>query len=138
MSERLRELPGWAHGERMRFIAVGIYNTAFGYACFAALYLAVGRAVPLFVVQVLAHVLSVANAFVAHRRFTFRSRSEWLPEFLRFNVSYLGALGFGLVALPLLVGRARMPPLVAAALVTVATVAVSYVLHRRFSFRRRP
>lgn len=132
----LRELAGWTRSERVRFLAVGIYNTGFGYACFAVMFLGLGRVLPLFVIQVIAHVLAVTNAFVAHRRVTFRSTSGWLPEFARFNLSYLGALIFGLVTLPLLVRRFGVPPLIAAALVMSATMILSYVLHRRFTFRR--
>jgi putative flippase GtrA len=58
-----------------------------------------------------------------------------LPEFLRFNVSYLGALGYGLAALPVLVNGFGWNPLIAAAAVMGSGVFLSYVLHMRYSFR---
>jgi putative flippase GtrA len=126
----------WSRNLRLRFVAVGVYNTVFGYACFASLFLAVGRYLHYIVLQVIAHFVSVASAFVWHRRVTFRSSAAWPAEFLRFNASYLGTLAFGVVALPALVDGLGWHPLVAAAVVTVATVVLSYALHTNYSFRR--
>ena len=130
-----RSGPRWIRSERLRFIAVGVLNTAFGYGCFAALFLGLGSRLPLYAIQLLAHAVSVCNAFLWHRRVTFRSTSTWWPQFVRFNVSYLGALAFGLVTLPLLVKGLHIPALIGAAIITVLTAVVSYLLHRYFSFR---
>ncbi|GAC1301473.1 MAG: hypothetical protein NVSMB10_01020 [Steroidobacteraceae bacterium] len=125
----------WGRSERLRFIAVGVYNTAFGYASFALLYLAIGPYLNWSLLLAIAHCLSVTNAFIAHRRMTFRSSARWWPEYLRFHASYLSILGFNLLALSALVKGAGIPPLPAAALVMGATMCLSYVLHRKFSFR---
>ncbi|HTP39599.1 MAG TPA: GtrA family protein [Steroidobacteraceae bacterium] len=125
----------WQGSQRLRFLVVGAWNTLFGYGCFALLYLLFGRHVHYMVLQVIAHFLSVTNAFIWHRHVTFRSRATWPLEFARFNASYLGTLALGLVTLPLLVRGLAISPLLGAALVTVLTVATSYALHRRFSFR---
>jgi putative flippase GtrA len=130
-----RVVAAWRNSQRIRFIAIGAYNTAFGYACFAILYLAVGHRINYLLILVAAHFLSVCNAFLWHRCVTFRSSAYWPAEFARFNVSYLGALVFGLMALRVLVGGLKFDPLAAAAVVTALTVALSYVLHQRFSFR---
>jgi putative flippase GtrA len=132
-----RGLGVWRAKERFRFLVVGAYNTVFGYACFASLYLAFGKYVNYLLVQLIAHFFSVGNAFYWHRRLTFRSSVPWWPKFIRFNVSYLGILAFGLVALPALVQGLSVQPLIAAAIVTVVSVASSYVLHARFSFGSR-
>lgn len=124
----------WKRSLHLRFLVVGAWNTLFAYGCFALLFLLAGGRVHYLVLQVIAHFLSVANAFVGHRHVTFRSESAWPAEFLRFNVSYLGALALGLVGLPLLVSGLGLHPLLAAAIVTIVTVATSYALHRRFSF----
>jgi putative flippase GtrA len=90
------------------------------------------------VLQVIAHFLSVTNAFFWHRRVTFRSEARWPAQFLRFNLSYVGSLAFGLLALPLLVRGLGLNPLLAGAIVTAVAVVMSYVLHRRFSFGSQP
>ena len=128
----------WGRNRQLRFIVVGVCNTAFGYACFAAIFLAVDSRVHYLLIQLIAHFLSVCNAFVWHRRVTFRSQLPWPKQFVRFNLSYLGALAFGLVAMPALVAGFGLHPLLAAAIVTIATVALSYALHNYFSFSSRP
>jgi putative flippase GtrA len=128
----------WRRSRETRFVVVGVANTAFGYACFAALYFAAHGHVHYLIVQVIAHFISVCNAFIWHRRVTFRSEASWPREFLRFNLSYVGALVFGLVAMPLLVAVAGLQPLIAAALVTIATVGLSYGFHRFYSFSPEP
>src|SRR5579864_2108588 len=107
-----RGLAFWRAETRFRFLVVGAYNTVFGYACFASLYLACGKYVNYLLIQVAAHFLSVGNAFYWHRRLTFRSSLAWWPEFIRFNISYLGILVFGLIALPALVQGLRIHPLI--------------------------
>jgi putative flippase GtrA len=131
-----RGLAIWRDSQRLRFIMIGAYNTAFGYATFAVLFLIAGNHINYLLILVAAHFLSVGNAFLGHRHVTFRSSSHWPAEFVRFNVSYLGTLAFSLVALRILVGGLKYNPLVAAAVVTVSTVLLSYTLHQRFSFRR--
>jgi putative flippase GtrA len=126
----------WRDSQRLRFIMIGAYNTAFGYAVFATLFLIAGNHINYLLILVAAHFLSVANAFLGHRRVTFRSSSRWPDEFVRFNVSYLATLVFSLVGLRILVGGLKYNPLVAGAVVTVSTVLLSYTLHQRFSFRR--
>jgi putative flippase GtrA len=128
----------WGRNRQLRFIVVGVSNTVFGYACFATIFLAVGGRVHYLLIQLIAHLLSVCNAFVWHRRVTFRSESPWPKQFVRFNLSYLGALAFGLVAMPALVAGFGLHPLLAAAIVTIATVGLSYALHNSFSFSSRP
>lgn len=127
----------WQRREQLRFVVVGVANTAIGYGCFALLYLLLGSHVHYLVLQLIAHFASVGNSFFWHRRVTFRSGAPWPAEFFRFNLSYLGALVFSLIALPLLVRGCGLNPLWAAAIVTASGVLLSYVLHSRYSFRAR-
>jgi len=124
----------WRTDHRLRFLAVGAWNTGSGDGCYALLFLIAGRHLHYLWIQLIAHVVSVAQAFVLHRRVTFRSTAPWLPEFLRFNASYLGSLAGGLLAQWALVGGLGLHPLLGAAIVTWVTVALSYGLHRHFSF----
>lgn len=125
----------WKRQLELRFLMVGVWNTVFGYGCFSVLFLLVGERIHYLVLLSIAHFISVANAYYWHRRITFRSQSAWRGEFLRFNLSYLGVLAFGLVALPVLVKGMGLHPLVAGALVTLLAVLLSFVFHRGFSFR---
>jgi len=126
----------WEREDRIRYVAVGIGNTLVGYGVYAGLIALFGRRIGYLAILVVAHFIGVANAFVWHRRVTFRSVSAWGGEFLRFNVSYLGTLTFGLIAVPICVQGFGLSALQAGALVTVVSVLGSYLLHKRYSFQR--
>ena len=128
----------WQLPQQFRFLLAGGYNTVFGYLVFSGLYLLIGRWIHYLIIAVLAHGIAVINAFLVHRHLVFRSSEPWLKSFLRFNVSQLTALGFGISCLYALVTFGRFQPLVAQAIVASVSVVLTYLLHSRFSFRGAP
>lgn len=119
---------------RLRFLVVGGWNTVFGYGVFVGLYALLGGMLHYLAVAVLAHGCAVSAAFAAHRVLVFRSRGPWVWEFVRYNLSLAVGLVAGLVGLWALVSILGLHPIAAQAAVTVLVVALSYVLHSRFSF----
>ncbi|MBI5245435.1 MAG: GtrA family protein [Elusimicrobia bacterium] len=123
------------HGKQLRFLVVGGWNTVFGYGLFAGLYFATSRlGLHYMVAAVISNLIAVANAYLCYKLFVFKTKGNYLREYLRFNLSYAGLFAFNLAALPLLVNLARLSPLIAQAALLVVTVAVSYVMHNYFSF----
>jgi putative flippase GtrA len=125
------------HREQVLYLAVGAWNTAFGYGVFVVLYYLVGERVGVSAVLVASYVLAVLSAYVAYRYVTFRSHGSVLQEFPRFSAVYLLALIANLVFLPVALRLLPLSTYVVQALFTVGVVIVSYVGHRRFSFRVR-
>ena len=123
--------------KKFRFLVIGAYNTLFGYFAFAVLYLLFKEQLHYQVVVILAHLLAVANAFLGHKHWVFRSKEPWWPEYLRFNLSYLGSLALGMTSMALLVEWLALHVLVAQGVTLVVTVVISYFLHNRFTFRNQ-
>jgi putative flippase GtrA len=121
--------------EKLRFLAVGVYNTAFGYLVFAVLYLWLHERLHYLIIAILAHTIAVASAFTMHRHIVFRSKDPLLPSFIRFNLSTAISLAFSLSGMALLVETFGTSPLVAQAIVTCLAVMISYLLHRHYTFR---
>lgn len=121
--------------QQLRYLLVGGYNTVVGYLLFAVPYAVFGDRVHYLVLLVVAHVVSVLNAFVAYRVFVFRVRGKVVRDLLRFWSVYAAALAVNLVALPFAVGLGA-PVLPAQAGFVVATIVTTYVLNARFSFHR--
>jgi putative flippase GtrA len=127
-----------------RFVAVGIWNTVFGYGVYVGLdflfeRIFASRAAAYMSAAVLANILAIGNAYVFHKYVTFRSPVRgWamVPEFLRFSSTYLVTIAAGLAALPVFVEVFRIDPKMAGALVIPVTTLVSWLGHSRFSFRR--
>ncbi|MBI1753950.1 MAG: GtrA family protein [Acidobacteria bacterium] len=126
----------WQQHERLRFIVIGVYNTAFGYVAFAATYLLLHRRMHYLGILVLVHLVAVSNAFLGHKYLTFQVRGNLLKDYLRFNLAYLGVLAVGLIGLPFLVEVCRLHPLAGQAILNLLTILSSYLLHKHLSFRR--
>jgi len=130
---------------RFRFLLVGGWNTVFGYCLFWLLYELFSRVFELRYVaytsaQMVGWVIAVLNAYVLHRKVTFRStttgRAAW-SEFFRFMQTYFAMFLFGLAFLPFLVEMVGLDPRVAALVATAVGVVISYVGHRFRTFRQQ-
>lgn len=133
LSEETRSAGG---GEKVRYLIVGIWNTAFSYLSFAALYFLFSPKLHYLVLLAISNVLSITNAYACYKIFVFKTRGNYLREYFRFYVVYGVALCMNYVVLPICVELLHMSPLIAQALLTAFTVASSYLGHKHFSFRR--
>lgn len=122
--------------ERLRYLLVGAWNTLIGYLLFAGLVLTLGERVHYTILLLVAHVISVLEAFVAYRVIVFRVRGNVLRDLVRFWSVYAIALAVNLAVLPVLVDVVGIDVLIAQAGLVVATIVSTYVANRRFSFRR--
>jgi putative flippase GtrA len=121
--------------QKLRFLLVGAWNTAFGYGLFAGLYLWLGQEIHYLIILLLAHAVSVTNAFLGHRYLVFRSQGPIVWEFMRFNLSYLGALLLGMAGMPFLIEVCGLYPLHAQAMLLVIGLIFSYIAHKYYSFK---
>ena len=110
----------------LRFAAVGLLNTAFGYAVFAALVLAGVGGGPALIVATLA---GVAFNFQTSRRLVFRSGGRSF----RFVVVYGAVLALNWAALRALVGLG-LSELQGQALLALPVAALSFAGQRLFVF----
>lgn len=142
-----RRLPSTAAGalaarlvalEPFRFACVGVWNMVFSVICYAAIHRLLLGGRHYMLAAVIATILSVTNSFLFHRWFTFRSRTPVLSAYLRFYVVYGVQIGLNFLLLPLCVEWLHFEPTFSQASVVLATTALTYVGHRRFSFRMTP
>ncbi|MCS5722009.1 GtrA family protein [Herbiconiux sp. CPCC 203407] len=129
--------------QRVAFLLVGGFNTAFGFVLFVAFDLTVGRWLDTTVNETIgslgtlfcAHVIGVLIAFVLYRRFVFVVHGHVLRDLARFWSVYLVSISINAVVLPVLV-NIGWNRILAQLSILVVTVAISYFGHKRFSFRR--
>lgn len=123
--------------QRIRFLIIGAWNTAFGYGMFVAVYALLCGHIHYLAIAILAHFCAASVAFTVHKRLVFRTLHNWLPEFLRYNISLFVGLAASLGSLFLLVSVLGAHPIIAQTMVTVLVVVLNYILHSRFSFAHR-
>jgi putative flippase GtrA len=124
--------------EKARFLVVGGINTVVAYGLFVLFQLTVGDTIGYFGSLYLSYALAILLAFVLHRRFTFQVRGQRMivVDFLRFVSVYAVTIVINTVALPLLVEVVGLHPVLAQALCVLVAMAISFVGHKWFSFRR--
>ena len=132
--------------ELLRYLLIGGFNTAFGYGLFALLnwaFTGMGSYGYLYA-AVLANPISITVAFLGYKWFVFRTRGNYLLEWIRCMGVYSGTMVVGVAGLAVLVpilrrvlGNPVQAPYLAAAIMTCVTVLLSFWGHKSFSFRRK-
>lgn len=123
--------------EQVLYLAVGGWNTVFGYGVWALLQFLLGSRFHYLAVVLLAWPIAVLNAYLAYRYIVFRSRSPVLKEFPRFSVVYFATLVVNLALLPIALQVLPFNIYGIQALLTAVLVICSYLAHRYYSFSRR-
>jgi putative flippase GtrA len=123
---------------------VGGFNTAVGYGLFALfnwLFTGYGPFSYMYA-SFFGSVIAITVAYLGYKWFVFRTRGNYLMEWLRCVGVYGTTALIGLLGLPILVPilRAHMnhperASYVGGAIMTVVTVIFSYFAHRNVSFR---
>ena len=123
--------------EQLLYLAVGGWNTVFGYGMWALLQFLLGGTFHYLVIVVIAWPIAVLNAYLGYRYLVFRSTGSIVRELPRFALVYVVSLAIGLVLLPIGLELLPFNIYVVQALLTGAIVVGSYLGHKYFSFGLR-
>jgi putative flippase GtrA len=137
-------------GQFLRYIAVGAWNTVFGYACFVLFtwfFIRLAPTKPAMMTSVayaFAVFVNVSVSFLGYKWFVFRTKGNYLLEYSRSFTVYLPTLAINAVAIAPLTALLRRAtpfpqkaPYVAGAILMVITVIFSFFGHRHVSFRQK-
>lgn len=115
----------------MKFLVIGMVNTAFGYSIFAVLYLLTSSHRLAIVV---ATIVGVVFNFFTTGRLVFQNTSNALM--FRFILGYVVSLSANFILLELLV-RSGIHPLIAQILCLPPIVVLTYVINARWVFQNK-
>jgi putative flippase GtrA len=142
-----RALPS---GEVIRFLMVGGFNTAFSLALYSAFVILFGHLFPHRGKPLIADVsfaistpVAITVAFLCYKHFVFRTKGNYLKEWLRCFAVYSVSFPMGLVILPAtthLFQRIALThayaPFLAGIVNSLLIACYSYFAHKKFSFKR--
>lgn len=133
------------HAQIGNYLLIGLWNTVFGYGCylgFTFLFTRLIRFYPYVFANLVASLLNISVAFLAYKWFVFKTKGNYLKEWLRCIGVYSGSIVLSTAALPPLVGFLRhatqyqkAAPYIAGALIAGVTIILSFFGHKHFSFR---
>src|SRR5208337_4401146 len=97
-----RQLPPGQFG---RYLLVGAWNTLFSYGSYAALTALLTPHIPhaYVLAAVLANLLSITFSYVNYKWFIFKTKGNYVREWIRCLAVYSGGSLFGVLVLPVLV-----------------------------------
>lgn len=122
--------------EKIRFLLVGGYNTAFAYLLFCILEFWLSARFSYLLLLCIAHFISVINSFFSFRIFVFQSKGKIFTEYLRVNLVYLLYLLFNSIMLYLLNTVVGMNLFIAQFICIAVLSIIFYLIHKFFSFTR--
>lgn len=131
-------------GQFGRYLLVGAWNTLFGFGSYAYFTAILSPMIPhsYIFASVISSLLNISVSYLGYKWFVFKTKGNYLREWIRCVGVYSGGILFGVVALPVLVSVIRrntrffvQAPYIAGALLTAFMVVYSFVVHRKFSFR---
>jgi putative flippase GtrA len=150
LSQRILKL--FPPGQLLRYLCVGVFNTAFGYGTFALALFLLNHSVPqryLYLTVIAASLIStpinITVAYFGYKIFVFKTRGNHLREWLKaFGVYGVGMLP-GLLALSALTRllQSLLPNkhyagYLAGGIVTGFTTIISFLGHKKITFKPRP
>ena len=127
-------------GQFGRYLLVGAWNTLFGYGSYVLFTKILSPLIPhsYIAASVISSLLNISVAYLGYKFFVFKTKGNYLREWLRCVGVYSGGIMFGVIALPILVVLIRrntrfmaQAPYIAGALVTACMVVYSFVGHNR-------
>lgn len=150
MKHRIKRLHGHIaaqadkHQVKLRFLAVGVWNTVFGYLAFFFLETVFSRYIgpgarSYMLAILLSNAVAMLMAYSLHRTITFRSTSsgkQLLREFGRFALNNSLTVALSICLLPVFVEILGIAPKVGGLLVTFICTLVSYYAHSRITFAK--
>lgn len=121
----------------LRYLICGVWNTVFGFSVYAAAYAWLGQTVNYLILLVPVNILAITNAFLCYKFFVFQTRGDGWREYFRCYLVYGWIMVLNAVLLYILAGWFGLHPVLGNGLCVVITTVISYISHKRFSFRFR-
>lgn len=140
LSRLKQRVPGGQFG---RYLVVGAANMAFGYGTYAGLTALFTPHIPFayMLSSVISSLLSITFAFLNYKHFIFKTKGNYLREWMRCIVVYGSTMATGTVLLPITVFLVRhlttadkSAPYIAGALGLGVTFVAGFLGHKNFSF----
>jgi putative flippase GtrA len=131
-------------GQLLRYLIVGLGNTAFAYGTYAVFTAVLDKYMPFSYLagSLLSSLLNITVSFLNYKWFVFKTKGNYLKEWFKCLLIYSSTIVLGMVLLPPMVFLAAefthnriTAPYIAGAIILGFNVIFSFVGHKKFSFK---
>jgi putative flippase GtrA len=126
-------IQGLFKNKKVRFLFVGALNTVFGYAVYS-MFIFFG--LHYLAAQFFGSILAITHSYLWNKHFTFKSKEKSAGEVLRFISVYAVSYVLNMILLYVLIDRLKINQYLAGAAGIFITTIISYVGHKKVSFRQ--
>ncbi|NTU53564.1 MAG: GtrA family protein [Chlorobiaceae bacterium] len=119
-----------------RYLVAAGWNTLFGYLTGVGLYSALSEQLHVTVIGFIGNFISITMSFVVYKLMVFRTKGNWISEYIRCNIVYGSGTVVGIALLWFLVDYVKFSIWIAQFLIIFVTAAISYFGHKGFTFKR--
>ena len=116
------------------FLLAGLWNTVFGYTLSLGLYSLLHSHFHILAISLIANILSISMSFITYKIFVFKSKGNWLQEYIRCYIVYGIITLVSMVILWISVDFIKTPFWIAQALLIPIMILFSYIGHKKFTF----
>ena len=129
--------------QALRYGVVSAWNTVFGYGCYSLFTLLLSGVGPhgYMLANLISGPINITVAFLGYKLFVFKTKGNYIREWLRSLVVYSGAIVLSTVALPAIVfcvrrlgSQEKAAPYIAGAIVIGVSAVLSFFGHKHISF----
>lgn len=123
--------------DKVRYLIAGGWNTLFGYFVGVALFLGLTGIMHTAAIAFIANCLGILMSFSIYKLFVFKTRGNWIREFLKACLVYGNMAFISILLLWLFIDILNFNIWLSQALTITLTIFVSYFGHKKFTFTKK-
>lgn len=121
-----------------RYLYVGTWNTIFGYVTGVLTYKLINDISNVIIVGIVSNIISISMSFLTYKIFVFRTSGNWLREYLKCYLVYGIMALLSIFMLWIFLDLLQINIWLSQGLIILATTAISYTSHKKFTFNSGP
>lgn len=120
---------------KISYLLAGVWNTVFSYTLSIVLYNLLHFNLHILVISLIVNVLSISMSFMTYKIFVFKTKGNWLNEYIRCYVVYGMVTLVSMIMLWVAVDFIKIPFWIAQGLLIPIIFLFSYTGHKKFTFK---